>query len=707
MLWRFYINGTEIDEPMGFADITFRITRDPNWHGIIFEATTSTLGFYGEAFTILKALKESDGVDAVADFIAEVKCDGQQDYQEGISGRLNFRSYDESCGDECIIRMNVEQEGCATLFTSRWDQKVDIDSAVSVGGEALTNYAALGFPMQLATQEIPISGEAYVVEAGDGTTLEPPGLLTPGDQILIRPVYGNVIDNSIMTGNLDQVANFFQDPDAFFFLTPQLLFEDIQACTFDDFQYNIRMKGTVTVSGTFGALGVDITLIVDRWNGVDPTRTTIHSDVIVSGASSGTPYAFDETYSSTLQLNEGEGLYAYILVEITGGVGVIPDMEIEYNFERATSWNISNTKSCPPTDVQAYMVNETLARAIESVTDKCLTFRSDYYGRTDSLPVMASEDGCGSLRVLMNGLKIRQAENKQFFASPKELMEGLRAIDAVGFDISDNVLRMEPIDWFYRDSEIMQIDSLPKVNTRLDESRIYSNIQGGYEKWEVRSIKGIDEFNSQKEYRTQVKAVSNALNIRAKFIASGYIIEDLRSTTLVNSGDKDSNYDNDIFIVQVKRGAYVDYEVEQGGLSAASGFFSPPTAYNWRIRPAYNLMRWFRWIGRSLQFSAGQGNYEAKGMISDDCSLESKPVGENSDIDATFFKGETDPILTTDLLIFDAPMSVAEYNAVKANKYGYISVQCGDGEFIPAYIRSIEFQPARGEATFNLLPKWP
>lgn len=356
------------------------------------------------------------------------------------------------------------------------------------------------------------------------------------------------------------------------------------------------------------------------------------------------------------------------------------------------------------------MVHELLSRLAEAVTDGCLQARSDYYGRTDSMPFMAAEDGCGGLRALTSGLNIRQAEGKDYFLSLQELLDGLRAIDNIGFEIQSDVLRVEPAAWFYRDQEIARLTFIPRVETNIEEQLIYGRIQGGYEKWETRSIKGIDEFNSQKEYRTGVKNASiTPLDIRSKLIASGYIIENLRVTTLLNSGDTDSTYDNDTFILQLTRDPYSNLRVEQGGINAPSGFFSPTTIYNWRIRPIYNLMRWFKSIGRNTFFASGQGNYEAKGSISDDCSLESRVVGEDADLDSSYFKNATDatPIWQAESMEFDAPLSVAEYNEIKSAPYGYISVQCGTGEFVKAYIRSIEWKPKDGMATFNLIKQWP
>jgi hypothetical protein len=728
--WRFKLNSTEIDEPIGFDTISFNVMRDERWHGIFFEASASQLSFYGEAYNILKEAKETFGVDAVVIFTAENKCEGETDYEVAISGKLNFGNYQETCGNECLIRLSIEQDNCSMIFKNRFDQKVDIDTNVAF--DKVTNlvaYDGLGFTMPLATQEIPISTDADVSIDLDFLNLTAVQFFLGEQNLLIRPTYLRVNDNSILTGQLDNPFNNWQDPANMFLLTPQLLLEENSDCISDEFNYNIRLKGAINVNnavyvGAFATLTLRV--CVDIWDGVGthtgPGNLTgdaipLHNDLIGELFDSAKP--FDKTYSGTVTIPLGWSIYAYIKVYYSAGVGtsVVADFDVEFNPE--TMIQITNTKVCPPTDAKVYLVNETLARVTESITDRCLTIKSDYFGRIDSEPYTSVTDGCGSLRVLTPGLKIRQAVDKNFFASMKELMEGLRAVDNIGMGMESNNVRIEPVQYFYQDIKIMDLPSIPKSKHDLLDSKVFSNIKCGYAKWEIKSIKGIDEFNSEKEYRTSIKAIKNELDIRCNFITSGYIIENLRTTTLLNSGNTDSTYDNDIFLICVKKNAY-GYEVEQGIVESASNFFSPTTAYNWRIRPIYNLMRWFKSIAQSypnisfatskLFFTSGKGNYKAEGVISatDLCRIENKILAENSDIFFTDFQNIIDsiPIYKPEIITFDYPLSVAEYKLIKATPYGYFNTQCGTGDFFKAFIINIEYKPVQGMAQFTLIKSW-
>lgn len=721
MEWQFDLDGVQIEGPIGFSAIAFNVMRDERWHGVFFEASTTQLSFYGNAYDILFEAKRTQGFDAVVVFTASSRCEGEDDFQEAISGKLNFSNWSDSCGDECLVRLSVEQDNCAMVFKNRFDQKVNIDSNVSFDKQTiLQDYTGLGFELELATQEIPIAADAEITEpdiveldiidftAAEFTTL------------YIRPVYNQVNDNSILTGNLD-TGQFYQDPQETFLITPQVLLESDVNCIAGEYSYNVRMKGSATATAP-GSSDFKLWVVLDYWDGngvhhVDGVH--INAAVIQDPISSGVTYNFDEIYSGTIVLPEGVGVYAYVQYTYEGGTAFTSLTDINVTFDEETSFVLSNVKACPATPAEVYMINETLARVTESITDRCLTVKSDYYGRTDSQPYTSAADGCGSLRVLTPGLKIRQAPDKDFFASPKEIIEGLRAIDNIGMGMESDRIRIEPAEWFYQDVKIMDLPLIPKARSNAEERLVYSNLLTGYTKWEIKSIKGIDEYNSAKEFRTGIKSISNTLDIRSNLIAAGYIIEDLRTKTLLGTGNTDNTYDNDVFIICVERGGY-DYIVEQNVAENTANFFSPATAYNWRIRPMYNLMRWFKSIAQSyvslasttskLFFTSGTGNYLAEGMLAvyDVCRLENKVMAENDDLAYSDFENTIDatPIYKPETIIFDYPLSLSDYKLIKATPYGYFNVQCGNGDFFKAYIKQLSYKPAEGIANFNLIKAW-
>jgi len=427
----------------------------------------------------------------------------------------------------------------------------------------MPNYPGLGFTMDLATQVIPISADADVSLSGDPFEVTDP--VGYGNTLTsIRPIYERVTDNSIHTGSLNDPVGIYNqiayltDEILSGDVTPQVLIEEAAGCINNEWHYEVRLKGDFTQTGDTGEW---FRMSFGYWDGVGDIRNMV--DIVppvyhyVLGEGSLTP--FDSgLWVGDVVLPDGVGVYS-LIQNLVVGTSIVHGRIV--NFDPETSFLLSNTKECPPTKCEVNMVNETLARATEAITDSCLTVKSDYYGRTDSQPYASIADGCGGLRVFTNGLKVRRADDKLFFESTEELLLGLRAIDNIGMGMEPNTLtntgewvRIEPVEYFYQDVKIMELPAVPKSRSQIDEQNIYSNIKTGYNKWAIESIKGIDEFNSYKERRTGIKSVNRELDISCNLVASGYIIAKLRTDSLVNTGQTDNSYDNDTFIICVKRG---------------------------------------------------------------------------------------------------------------------------------------------------------
>jgi hypothetical protein len=724
MIWRFFINDIEIEEPIGWAELSINIIRDEQWKGIFFEASTSSLGFSGTGFDILYNLKTGQGLKAVAVFRAEVKCEGEEDFEEAVRGRLNFAQYRRSCGRECIIRMPVEQDDCTMTLRNRYDQKVNIDSNIAFNKQTvLQNYDGLGFTIDLPAQEIPVSADASV-ENDEPLEVEFVAE-NSGTRVITRPIYANEVDVSLQSAQLANPAFFFEFVPGDFRVSPQLLLDSAVAnCFSGDYNVDIRLKGRIR----YDPIDADDIVAFSRaifgfWNGLDGNITDnfveIAGQVVGSDMNESQWYEFDLSYTnSTLTIPFDMGVYALVdfFAEDTGTDNPRKRLTVEYDNE--THFTISTIQVCPPTETQGYMINETLARAVEAVTDRCLTVRSDYYGRVDSQPYASSADGCGSLRMLTNGLKIRQAENNNLTLSVKDLFENLNPIDNIGIGIEGSVVRVEDAAYFYNDTLIYTIDAAPQADEEIMEDRAFSVIKVGYKKWETESVKGLDEFNSTKEFRTGITAVNNPLDITSNFVAAGYVIEQVRTQQFISTGRADNKYDNDTFIICLDRGeGYVPFVVEQGNILNPANIFSPETIYNWRIRPLYNLMRWGKSLFQAyanpsetesrLFFTNGTGNYVASGELADGCKLENAPLPENTDLGMNNYAVPVKPILTLDNFTVEYPLSIRDYKIIKANPYGFINLQCGAGEFIKTYIQNIEYRVAAGVATFNLAVKWP
>lgn len=735
MYFEFYLDDLLIEEPQGFADIVLNMKRDDKWHGIFFEASTSDLQFFGQAAEYLIEKKRSQGLKADVTFKALQSCGIYEELETILEGKLDFRKYVKSCGTNCSVTIPVEQTGCLMTLRNRYDQKVDMDSNIAFNKQtAISDYDRLGFDMTLTAQQLKAAVQGNVKDDGYQFTLLSGN--NGVDHLIVRPTYDIEVNNSIRTGNLIPVFNYSSTvtSEEGIDMTPQLLLEDVIECFDGNFSYEFRLKGDFTAFKPNGNLYdmLSVILKVVKWDGVGAIFTDAAIvDSFDTGLSSGGfvnsfSGSFDHTFTGTTTIDDGQGFYCFIDFE-TDQALIGSNIDWTVNFDKESSCDIEAVKNCEDTVAETYMVNETLSHVTEAITDNCLKVKSDYYGRTDSQPYSSSEDGCGSLRILTSGLKIRRADNPKFFASLKDLFDGLNAIDNIGMGIEPNPflagsewVRIEPVSYFYTDEEILSLPFVPDAKEPIQEQLHYSIIQVGYKKWEVEDINGLDEFNSNKEFRTGLSTVSNTLDITSGLIAGGYPWEITRQQSFADTGAADTKYDNEIFIACVERDAY-GFHIEQGNIEDAANIFSPSTAYNWRIRPFYNLMRWFKSIANSypniidtaskLFFSSGTGNLTATGEIAGaypTCKLENGEKAENKDLHRTDFadQSEATPLWKPEYLTFRYTLSVKDYKTIKSKPYGYISVQCGTGEYIKAYVQNINYRLNKGSADFTLKLKW-
>lgn len=720
----FELDNIEIDEPVGFDSIELSITRDEKLHGVTFEASTSPLQFYGRAYDYLKNKKETEGIKANVTFRALLACDSY-DYQEILSGRLNFGKAKESCGDVCMISLPWEQDSCEIVLKSRYDQKVDMDKSTGVDGlTPLPAYAALAVETELPAHELEVAVEGYVTEGGDTTNLD---VFPPNNtqDFAIRPQFERKIAESINQAELVG-TNFAvsQNGISESVLSPVLLLDDEIDCFPGIFDYEVRLKGHYNFLYTGESHQFHLRVARGEFPGSLIIMNNQDLPITFSGEMEGD---FDYTFTGTVDLAQGEGFYTWI--GWVGEEGSGDDVLLgSIRFDEETYVRIAGVRSCPATNAELYMVHESLSRAGEAITNGCVRVKSSYYGRTDSEPFSFSEDGCGGLRTVTSGLKIRRAVEDKFFVSLKDLVEGLNAIDNIGVgfepdtDIEGRLLmRVEDLSFFYRDQELFRHEAIPKASIDTEEMKHYSRVDVGYKKWEVESVNGLDEFNSNRQYNTPLDTINSPLDITSGLVAGTYPIEITRQQSFSTTGAADTKYDNETFIICMERTSYPygNIQVELGNIDSPENIFSPSTIYNFRLSPLRNLMRWYKTIAagfaslydsaNKLFFSSGTGNLTAKGEINNDgCKLEHAPIQENQNLFWTDFANTEDftPVWKNETITYEYPMSIAEYTALKTDPYGYISAQCGSGEFKKYWLKEIKFKLTKGVATFILRRKY-
>ncbi len=750
MEWQFIItdntSGTPVvtqlaNEPQGWADLNIKLKRDPKIHGVFADYSINTLKYTGDGYIVLKNAYDTFGINADVSLEIKWACGGS--FESLYQGKFLFDLYKETSGTICSCEVGLMNIGCLNTFTSRLDQKVDLDTNKDFAGNTLPAYDGLGKTIDLPSKGIVLTNWRNEVEDTESEIF----CNTVNNQI---PAFGATVDyqgflsldfsntlvdelpswNGGIAWNTNESlvdALFFADEAGDYVVEYNL--DLIVGASFDTNQLptsGVDMYGFAEIrySRTGSAAVVETTN--------SATRHVVSIDCSDQTAFDTRALKIPVSYSGTINLN---GMAAYDTFKLYlkifeqqqfDGNGSAADVTWGKNVTVKAGSYIKVTKISytDPTPCKVYMINESFARITESISEGCMTVYSDYFGRTDAEPYTSDEDGCGALESITKGLLIRRATlqgNEPVMAvSFKDLFDAFCAIHNLGYGIEDDtntggkMIRIEPMEYFFPSTVIFSADKIPMVDFSNNTAKQYGKFNFGYEKFEAEEFNGLDEFLSKREYRSPLNS-KNILEQVCKFISSGYSIEVTRRKG--NTDTKDWRLDNDYFVICLKR-LYTDVVVEQGGITDDVNIIDPDTIYNFRISPMRNAMRWMKYIlgmfaipldstKSYLQFTDGTGNYFAEGKLTTGCILEAAALAENGDLSIDLFDdiAQGIPVWASKQPKFTYPLSRESFKAILANPTGVVEYECA-GLIRQGYISELDYKPASGDATFTLIPKY-
>lgn len=733
MQWRFYLidrSGKRIaaDEPQGWSDLSITLARHPERHGTFAEVQSVRLTFYGSAALLINREFKNYGVRA--DIKLEIDNYCNTSWLPWYRGQLNFENYESTSGELCSASVDVDPVGAYVKFVNRLDQQVDISKTTSFEGVTLEDYPNLKKRIELPSKAIKITtqGEGKEVMVSENFADSPDwtdnivdamqdlmhGHIIPGfDGNIISdiPLSSVRTDHGFIGGGS---RNRGAGPTGAVPLIDMQALGTLQ-CVTSNVAVKYRFKGTirmpqvgVSLGSSFGRL-----VLVKLPAGEDPSGfnyVQYLDEHLWIGPYRDEPYAFDVSGTVNITLNEGDRLWLSFFVR----GNPFRTNSCVYTQDPESFLTVELDSLCEPTPANVYMINETLSRATEAITDGELKVYSEYYGRTDSAPFSHSANGCGAFRALTTGLDIRNVKKKDgtdpaLFVSMEELFNNLRTIDNIGMGMmGDDVIRIEPYKFFYKPSVIFSCENVNNITLKVQSDEIYSLFKFGYDKWEAEEYNGLDEFLTQREYRTNISQVKNTLERLCSFIASGYAIEITRRQY---KSSKDWRYDEEKFIICLKQG----YIVNTGNVQNAEHIVSPETLYNFEISPARIALRWFDTVmaglreitlADKLMFNSAEANYKAKGTLISDCKLEQGSLAEDQDFSLADFADPEDGlhIKHTERVSFTYPLTAQEFRRISMDPDGLIRYsdgkQSGEG-----WIDRLVYRPNDGQAEFSLIPK--
>ena len=149
-------------------------------------------------------------------------------------------------------------------------------------------------------------------------------------------------------------------------------------------------------------------------------------------------------------------------------------------------------------------------------------------------------------------------ENKINTSFKSLFYEGAAPLLALGFDVIEDKLIVEDIDYFFKDVQAYDLTSKDFVQENLtienDKDISYNNLIFGTKKYSTKKKGDIFNFNTKMECSTPIKSVKKKLDKTTGFIIDEYKIQDLLDDTNDNTNDND----DDLVLIDTVTGSYID-----------------------------------------------------------------------------------------------------------------------------------------------------
>lgn len=688
---RYYINTTQISEPIGFDDFKTILKRTEQ-HGVSAESSVGELEFDGVGFGIIQTAYNTD-IDTELTFKAEIKCDDNDAFEELYSGILDLSTYEETYNDYCGCRVKVGEIGVKTTFNNRVETNITVSDFTStdIDGNIVTPFTASQFlimPVKkiFLTNSAENMGVVYNENWINGMTTQLGYGF--GDEVIQEHFGYNGLNDFGQ-------ALFFTNPSSAtetFKIRSRMLFSVSNTTSFsspgvNDFINQILIHFYSNNSGSYVAIQTyDITAQCDPLSHVSFFDYYVDFDYAL-GANKSLQCRLELTYKN----------YA-------------PSLRINFLSENSELRILKEDKS-NPNATSVFLAHETLSKITQFISG--LTVKSDYYGRFNSHinPLASATVGDGAMKALMSGTMVR-SRSSVMNLSFKQIIENLNKIDNIGwgFSVEDDTLyvRVENWKWFYNSNVLLTIDNPANKKRNINAEHVFSRLSTGYKKTTaVEEINAIDSFHGSGFRSSTLKAIDNEYNAISDFIADPFAIELTRRAGLALAlNTKDWKYDDSTFVLALKMDAAGEITVEQGAENEDRTFLSPETMTNVRLSPVRNALRFIEFLSNNIQksdfnFTSGTGNITAV------CSPISEVGYYYLDGGNTDLLAENESVnnvtgyLKAEIISFEYPLTKAEFDDIKADPYGIIVV---DGE--DCYLQEIVREVMTGMCEFKLIPKF-
>jgi len=731
--WSFFLNGTEVEEPIGWDAIEFTAIRMES-HGID-QPFSTEMRFYERGATLIKALYDQYFINA--EITIQITSDvgyGGEPYE--FNGMLNLAIYEEHnvCDtDSWEITVGIIDDTFREQFKARQDVDIDLTSIKDLNGDAIA--ALTEKEIRLHRQDLYL--QANGKNLADSSTYTYNGPLGPiAQRFAVVPTYWQQKDFTNNYGSAFDTNVIFVTA-ATWETTP--IFKNNSTIT-RTLNYEVTIDFTLTSNDSGGNIDMALAFVILNGNTVssfDNLYITTLTPLQVVNVSN--------TYTGSIAIPVGYTISLFFIQNTFSTVTAAVTVDIEkgytINLNEINSGEYASTANC-------LTIEQWLKRAIYMMTGSNNKLLSDVFSEAD--------EGCYWNNALTNGLRIRQADLQDDLGalktSWKKTFDALDRIFCLGWAFewtgTEWKIRVEPREYFYQNSISQTFTNVGEVTSMAKVDMIANSIKLGFtEKWKNIQLSGTYAIHTDRNYFVNNGAMaensSGKLDIRTEIIGEGYAIEFSRRLSDISFGSATSDRPNDYetFIIWLNRQTIELEAVEDTtfNLPQESGAvtFLPSTVslpsnlinfsssplnniYNIFHTPARIALRWWKVLGMhtygltnpKLQFQVGEYQTTYSSFISDasePCQqyCDGCTLFENADIDPTFIRPSEAVYLFKPIGVeFSYPQSLCDFLTLSQDEQ-YRKVRLTSGSLdIQGFITEATNQPedaSGGTTKFTLL----
>lgn len=624
--WRFYLNGTEVEEPIGWDAVEFTAIRMDS-HGID-QPFSTELRFYEKGAKLIK--QEYDQYFINAEIAIQIVSDvGYNGSPYEFNGFLNLAIYEEHnvCDtDSWEITVGIIDDNFREKFKARQDVEIDLTAIKDLDGNTIDPityknvrlhkqelYLAAGASQKEAQSTVELSWEFNTITAPLGCA--PPDY---GWDITkyatLMPTYWDNSDFVTPVGTtFDTLGLYFSYGSPIFKNnTGQTRTISLNFFAETFFIFDSIKQGTGTPYG-------DPCPVAWIPSPLEPNSATANADMVVAvydasdnlisytlvGSTSlvsspGTTPLYPDTtydqwnYSAQFTIAPDHKLYIYMEIGTGGQIkkSTLVDQPI-YLIDQwyEAKWKVLWSNACVSISEQnsgdyasfcnGLTIEQWIKRAIYLITGSNDKLLSDVF----------EEGGCYWNNLITNGLKIRNAKTIDQIAngcnateeepgdytklktSFKETFDELDKIFCLGWAFewtgTEWKIRVEPREYFYQNSISQTFENVGEVTQMAKVDKLINNITLGFNPtWKNIQISGAWAIHTERNYFVANRAMNEGstanLDIRSNMIAEGYAIEfSRRLSAITNSGgSSDRPNDYNLFLIWLNRDEIVIENVE-------------------------------------------------------------------------------------------------------------------------------------------------